>query len=335
MLEKDELRKAINDYVENYSVEANFSPRTIQNKRGSYNRFLQWVNKPYTLQTVREYFLFLNHKGLQPSSLMDETRMFRALTNFLFKRGYITENFASDIVKPKVPKKDYPDISQEVVDKIIEAGVEVGSGDRKRSKFYKEEARLALHFILRTGLRISETLQLKGSDFSLYGDPPSFKVHSKGGDIDTMPLPRDVIDTLSKRLENPKVFATSEKLCNLILDRGVKKLGLTLNSKLTCHSLRHIFATTQVRNKVTPQYLASLMRHSSIEITNKYYTHLNLVDLSLVINSQPIVREGLKENEIFDMVTAAIKSTGVDNDKRYILTMKKKENAFQVTVKLK
>lgn len=337
MLNKELLQQAIKDYLENYSIESNHSPRTIRNKRGCYNRFLQWLgDRPYSFETVREYLLHLNERGLKPNSILDEVRMFRALTNFLFKRKYINESFADEIAKPKVPPKDFPDISQEMVEKIIEAGVEIGLGDRSRSKFYKEEARLALHFILRTGLRINELIQLKGSDLNLFGDPPSYRVHSKGGSVEWLPLPLDMIDILQKRLEYPRLFVTSEKLCNTVLTRGIKRLGIMVNTKLTCHTLRHIYATNLVRNKVTPQFLARLMRHSSVEVTNKYYTHLNLSDLSLIVNStQSVVREGLKENEVFEMILKSVKSTGVNKDNRYVMKTETKEGLLQIIIRAK
>lgn len=114
MLKKDVLRKAINNYVENYSIEANFSPRTVKNKRSFFNRFFNWLaGRPYTIQNVRAYILHLYEKGSLPNTILDEVRMLRALTNFLFNRKYIKENFASQITKPKVPEKDFPDISQD------------------------------------------------------------------------------------------------------------------------------------------------------------------------------------------------------------------------------
>ena len=53
------------------------------------------------------------------------------------------------------------------------------------------------------------------------------------------------------------------------------------------HALRHTFGTRHARAGVSPQKLKKLMRHSSIDLTMKYYVHLTIEDERLAIDSLP------------------------------------------------
>lgn len=259
-------------------------------------------------------------------------RMLRAFVNYLYKRKYITESFSQELIKPKVHKKPFDYIAPVIVEKIIDAGTLVGDHDNARNIKIKVEMRIGLKFMLRTGLRISELINMNGNDLFLYDDPPTFYVNSKGGTRDLLPLPIDMITELIRRIQHKRVFSITEKTCNLVLSRGTKRLGI--NARLANHSLRHIFATNLVKNGVPLQIISRLMRHSSIEITDKTYTHLNVVDLSLAINSsQTVVREGLTVSQTFDNIEAAISQTGIVKDKRFRMEVNRNLNEIVIRIK--
>jgi len=173
--------------------------------------------------------------------------------------------------------------------------------------------RAALRFILRTGLRINELITLKGDDLNLYDNPPTFWVLSKGGNRELLPLPKDMLGDLEERQRNVRVFAVTEKTCNEVLQRGAKALGLPVH--LTNHSLRHIFASNLVKNRVPIQMVSRLMRHSSVEITDKTYTHLDVNDLSLILNgSQSLVTNGLTKEQIFINIEQLVRNVRIDSN---------------------
>jgi site-specific recombinase XerD len=333
MLQKNSLRQAIDDYIINYSAEAGLDPKTVRNKREILNRFFTFQKgKPYTIQAVRDFIVYLSQNGWkQPNSIANLVRIFRAFTNFLHKRKYIQENFAQEIQKPKIPRKLFDYIAPETIEKIIVAGTQVKAGDRSRSKRIKEETAIALHFLLRTGLRINELLELRGADLNLYDAPPTFFVNSKGGNRDLLPLPMDMFEEMKLRSTQDRVFKVTKETCNDVLQRGAKTLGI--RAKITNHSLRHIFATNLVKNKVPIQYVSRLMRHSSVEITNKTYTHLDVNDLSIMLNSsQSVIRQGLNENQVFDMLEQVVTSTKIKLDTRFNTEIVRDSNGIQIKV---
>jgi integrase/recombinase XerD len=335
MLRKDLLQKAVDDYLVNYSIEAGLMEKTVRNKKGILLRFLKYLDgKPYSQENVKSFLSYLFNNGWNtPNSRLDLVKVFRAFTNFLYKRKYIKENFAQDLVKPRVPKKDFNYISPETVEKIIEAGTEIGTGDRARSIYIKSETKLALRFLLRTGLRINELLQLKGMDLNLYDDPPTYFVNSKGGNRELLPLPKDMLEELLKRSERHRVFEVTKETCNDVLQRGAKKLGI--KTEISNHSLRHIFASNLVKNKVPIQMVSRLMRHSSVTITDKTYSHLDATDLALILNNQRIVTRGLTSKQIFDNIIQALEVTGIRQDNRFNIQIMQSEELLQITLSAK
>lgn len=335
LLQQEFLQKAIDDYIINYSIEAGLMEKTIRNKKEILNRVFKFLDgKPYNFDNVKSFISFMYQNGwTTPNSRRDLVTVLRAFTNFLYKRKYISENFAQDLVRPKVPRKEFDYVDPETVEKIIIAGTEPGKEDNSRNKTIKTEMRQALRFILRTGLRINELISLKGSDLNLYDNPPTFWVLSKGGNRELLPLPKDMLNELEKRFKNERVFCVTEKTCNTVLERGVKILGIPVH--LTNHSLRHIFASNLVKNGVPIQMVSRLMRHSSVEITDKTYTHLNVNDLFLIINSkQKIIIEGLSSSQILDNVEYAVKTSGIQNAPRFKVNIERNKIANEMVIKI-
>ncbi|MGA2911464.1 MAG: tyrosine-type recombinase/integrase [Candidatus Levyibacteriota bacterium] len=335
MLQGKKLEIAYHDYIVNYSAEANLAPSTVANKNDVLKRLIAFLDgRPFNLNTCREFIAYMcSHGRKAPNSRMDLVRVLRAFVNFLNNNDYTKDNFAHQIVKPKIPKREFDYIDPEIVEKIILAGTEYGVMDNSRNRAIKDEMRAGLRFILRTGLRINELITLKGSDLNIYDNPPTFWVLSKGGNRELLPLPKDMLEELKKRLNYDRLFSVTRETCNFVLKRGARKLGIT--TKLTNHSLRHIFASNLVKNGVPIQMVSRLMRHSSVDITDKTYTHLNVNDLALVLNSkQKIIVGGLTVDEVFDNVESAILQTGIKEDKRFALDIKVENNMLQIKVQV-
>lgn len=336
MLQGQKLQQAYDDYIVNYSAEANLASKTVQNKKYTLGKLIIFLHdQPFTLQTCREFLVYMYAHGWNmPNSKLDLVHTLRAFVNFLYKYKYIKESFAQELVKPKIPQRDFEYVDPETVEKIIIAGTVPGKQDNSRNKTIKVEMRAALRFILRTGLRINELVTLKGKDLNLYDNPPTFWVFSKGGNREILPLPKDMLEELKARQNNGRVFKVTSKTCNEVLQRGAKALELPV--KLTNHSLRHIFASNLVKNKVPVQMVSRLMRHSSVEITDKTYTHLDINDLSLILNSnQSIVLKGLTPEQIFTNIERAVRNTGIEKDHRFSLQVEKNNVLLQVIIILK
>ena len=104
----------------------------------------------------------MRRRSLNPISIKDEILNIKALTNYLYKKGILKDNWGRQIVIPKTPRKPEALVSAEMAEEIIFAGTEFGTSDHVLHRRQKTEMRFALHFMLRTGIRIGELLQIKG-----------------------------------------------------------------------------------------------------------------------------------------------------------------------------
>ena len=312
-------QKLIRQFVVDYSLELGLSPVTQKNKRNSMARFSNFIgDRPLTPEICRDYFAHLRQANYQPSSVVQEIKVIRSFVNFLHKRGHIDKSFAKDLVLPKIPKKLLEIVSAETAENIIIAGTDPSKFDNKGSSFAKEETRIGLRFALRTGLRISELTGLRAEDINL--DSELFSVKSKGGNIDVMPLPRDMADELKPRIERgDRLFQVTKETLNSSIDRGRKKLGIS--QRLTCHSLRHTFCTTLLKNGIPLQIVSRLMRHSSIKITDEVYSHYQTEDLrTALITGHPLLRKLLSANDWLKLAEAVLKRSGIMDSGKFTLT---------------
>ena len=121
------------------------------------------------------------------------------------------------------------------------------------------------------------------------------------------------------------MFDVTSKTLNIVIKRGAKELGVA--SRLTVHSLRHVFCTSLLKNGVPLQIVSRLMRHSSIKITDSVYSHYIIEDLSLALNSRhPLIVGGMEVKDVFEMVKKAVEGTGVMSDKRFKIEFQHKNN---------
>ncbi len=323
----------LGEYVEDYSLELGLREQTIYGKRGTLKRFLSWLgDKPFNADSCRQWVRHLRRKGWKPVSIKHEVRILRATVRFLFKRGYIDQDFALDIPYPRIHKKPLEIVPIQLAEKIILAGSKDGPGDNVRSKARKKEYRAALRFILRTGLRNREARDLRDSDFNLESE--TFIVRSKSGNLDVLPVPRDMIGEVRRRVKNDRLFSKlrAERL-NIVLKRGCRRLGV--KTRVRTHSLRHVFCTSLLKQGVSMPIVSRLMRHASVAITDKVYAHYNIDDLRQALNGRhPLIKQGLTPQQVFDMVEQTVKRTEVDKDRRFKTSFNRSSGELIIKISL-
>lgn len=306
--------QAVQEYVDDARVH-NYSPKTIKSKRNFTGRLLRFLHgQELNTETARAYLASLTH--WQPSSLKCETVSVKAFVSFLFKRKYLDEDFGKELVLPKIHKKPYLLVSIEMAENIIIAGTEVKHWYNKVAHRTNEDMRLALLFILHTGLRINEVRQLRGKDFMLDANPPQFTVHSKGGDVEALPLDDVATELIRPVVARDVLFLINGNTCNEALRRGCEVLDVGI--RVTCHSLRHVYANNLNDNGVAPQKLQRLMRHKRYQTTDDFYLHNNVNDLANIANSfNSLARRDLDPVKKLDILEAEVKKLGLFEDARF------------------
>lgn len=330
-LQGEQLQKLIDTYVIDYSAENNFTEKTMKGKKETLARVVKFLEgKPLNENTARAYIADLRSKNWKPSSIKCETKTLKAFSNFLVNRYDSTDNWGKKLITPKVNTEHEPLVSAEVAERIIFAGTEPERYDNKMHRRQKEEMRLAMRFALRTGLRACELLALKGSDLFLFDPNPWFRVHSKGGSIDRQPFPLDMINELKSRTKNGKLFSICPSTCNKNLKVGAQKENIA-NVKMHLHILRKIFGTSLARNGVSMSQVSRLMRHKSMEITQKFYITYGLDELSDVMNTaHPLIRQKLPQEQVINLWIQDLRHH-VANDNRFeIEEIQKREQKERV-----
>jgi site-specific recombinase XerD len=144
--------------------------------------------------------------------------------------------------------------------------------------------RAMLTLLYRSGLRVSEVLDLRTSDVNL--DAHTVRVlHGKGDKATTRGFHPSATDTLARWLDTRKgvagrgpLFCTLSggpihaQYVRLMLHRLAAAAGI--EKRVHPHGLRHTFAWELEQAGVPVSVISALLGHSSIAVTARYLNHL-------------------------------------------------------------
>lgn len=143
---------------------------------------------------------------------------------------------------------------------------------------------------VRTGFRRSELAALKVQDFMLDGDSPYLYLrarHAKNRKDTKQPIDKDLAGELrvflAKRRRTQQVWDIPHHASGM-LRRDLATAGIppvdAEGRVVDFHALRHTYITTLARHRVPTAHAQRLARHSSPQLTLKFYTHLEQADLA-------------------------------------------------------
>ncbi len=330
-----DIRAYIDTYVTKHSAELNLSAHTIKNKTNVFKRLLKFLgDKPITLETVNEYLSDMRSRNVSPISIKDEIRNFKAFTNYLYKKGTLKDNWGKQIVVPKTPRKPEALVTAEKAEEIIIAGTQYGQFDHILHRRQKDEMKFAMQFILRTGLRIGELLQIKGTDLYVYDDDPKVLIHSKGGNLEYQPLPADLLPELKNRVNRDRVFPVTRDTMNRLLQKGAKRVGISSNIHMHIHLLRKIYGVTLAKNGVHMSIVSKLMRHSNMNITQQFYLMYSLDELSTAQNGGHSIRNAMPETVVLENFIEKNVKMYFKNDSRFTISTVTNPEKRKITLKI-
>jgi len=153
---------------------------------------------------------------------------------------------------------------------------------------------------LGTGFRANELASLTTDSLSLKSNPPLITLEaskSKRRKIDRQPLPSWLAEQLAvwlRKLEPQSVLLSgvgSKLWPGSWMGRAAEMLRIDLEAAkipyvdavghtFDFHALRHQYITSLTTSGLHPKIAQQLARHSSIDLTMKRYTHLNLHDVA-------------------------------------------------------
>lgn len=185
----------------------------------------------------------------------------KSLFNFAHRAGYLQIN---PVVLLKTPNV-HPCLNERILTKT-QVKEMIVNADSDRNELIAQTL-----YIL--GLRVSELVEMKWSDFSQTEIGKRLKVVGKGNKQRFINVPNYLYDALERlRGESPYVFQSrqSPKLTRQQIYYVIKKLGERQEIKASPHYLRHSHATHSLAGGCPLKLLSENLGHSNISITSNY-----------------------------------------------------------------
>ena len=234
----------------------------------------KWPNSPY---------IKANKGSLSPYSIQGHVRAIKAFWGWLFKEEYILENPLIKLPLPKVPQSLVKTLT---IDQFKRLLAEVERHTPLGAKYY-----CILLFLLDTGVRMSELVNIKMADIDLVNC--LVIVVGKGRKERMVPFHRVTRRELQRYIKvfRPKLcsydscylfprsdgYHISVNSVQQFIRRIAAKAGLR-GIKCSPHIFRHTFATTFIAKGGTDFALKDILGHTSLQSTLKY-THLQPQDI--------------------------------------------------------
>jgi len=278
------MQKDIEDFISHIEFEKRLSKNTISSYQNDLNKYEKYLNekniflsKDISKSDIETYLEQLNKEEVKTSSIARKLSTIKAFHNYLFQVQKLTIDVSETIERPKLRKKLPNVLSIDEVDKLLNI--------KCHTKFdYRNKSMLELMY--GTGLRISELLDLKLTDFDL--ENCIIRCYGKGNKERIIPIGEYTMDSLISYLEirnqllgkkhcdylylnnlggRLSRFSFFKILKKMLIEKGIHK-------DVSPHSLRHSFATHMLEYGADLRSIQELLGHSDIA-TTKIYTHIS------------------------------------------------------------
>ncbi len=294
-VERSEIARKVEDFLEYLQVERGSSPLTIRNYRHYLTRFMHWMEsqgiredlKDINQDVVRSFRVYLsNLPGENKSNMARRTQGYHVIALRSFLKWLIKNDYnvmAPDKIDlPKVEERQVKFLNGEQVDRLLNAPSQ-DSIQGKRDK-------AILEVLFSTGLRISELTKLNRDKIDL--DRREFGILGKGGKARVVFLSSRAVDWIVKYLNerkdhfkplfirhkgNSDPITPDEKmrLTPRSVQRMIKKYShkMKLPVDVTPHVMRHSFATDLLNAGADIRSVQEMLGHKNIS-TTQIYTHV-------------------------------------------------------------
>lgn len=265
-----------NEFFKKIEIELKISknsPYTIRNYISANKNLLKFANKkPEEIEEDDvKYYVSENLSEKASSSII----LFLAAIKFAYL-NILKKDVTLAIKRPKREKKTPIVLTKEEIKKLFNAL------ESKKSK-------LMVSLMYATGMRVSELVNLKISNFN-FDEQIGYVRQGKGRKDRSFNIPFSLVKLLKKQVKNQKqksqeyLFSgpngkLSERNLQKIVKRASQKAGM--KKSIHCHTLRHSFATHLLENGVDIRKIQVLLGHASLS-TTELYTHVSTEELKKI-----------------------------------------------------
>lgn len=282
-------------YAKDLATFAGYLDNTASNDQGFAQKFtdlnehLLYVNDDENLDDVwpeidilRKFPYYLHELGLNKRSTARYIASLRSFHKFLYKKGYLSQDFSRTLQAPRFSRKIPKIVSENRMGRILDGDQESHNLD----DYHRILVKAILELLYSTGLRVSELCSLKANILN----DERVKVKGKRGKERYVFLGAKAKRALAIYAEQ-RIFVTSPndylfvtrsgknftpRMVRYRINQWLSEAGH--QEKIYPHLLRHSFATHLLNNGCSLRAVQELLGHSSLS-TTQVYIHLSREEL--------------------------------------------------------
>jgi integrase/recombinase XerC len=274
-------------FIQYIQFEKRYSRHTVSAYQSDLDQFIHFLNHPdetvthpsqITHYQLRNWMVELMDQKLTPRSINRKIATLRKYFKFLLQEGVITNNPASKINTPKIPK-NLPVVVEDIKLTQMLDDNEVFTDDFKGVR-----DKLIIETLFGTGIRLAELLGIKETDINIYEG--TVKVLGKRNKQRIIPINNELKLLMGRYLELKKSENFNNNSITLVVtDKGTdaypkliylivqKYLSyISTQNKKSPHVLRHTFATSLLNRGADLNAIKELLGHANLSAT-QIYTH--------------------------------------------------------------
>lgn len=233
---------------------------------------------------LADYLAEVGRQGVSGVSRARKLAAIREYFRYLVESNVLTTSPAAGIATPKKERTTRGFLRPEEYTKLLSL-----AGGHPRDY-------ALLQVFLQTGLRVSELCALRLDDLDLAG-AVLHVASGKGQAARDIPLEKKAIQALKNYLLVRPASAAPEVFLNYagepISERGVRKLvskyvhAAGITKRVSCHGLRHTFATQKAEKGVSAFQLQAWLGHQNLA-TTQIYVHLGQQNAKRVMEASSL-----------------------------------------------
>ncbi|MDD4980283.1 MAG: tyrosine recombinase XerC [Candidatus Omnitrophica bacterium] len=278
------MLRYIEKFIRYLEIEKNYSKYTVSNYQLDLEEFRNFLGglEPEKIDylVLRKYLAAMKERNLKARTVSRHLSTLRSFFKFLVREGYLKNNPIIGLSSPKQEKHLPLFLTEEEVRGLISAVVP------KDERGLRDLA--VLETFYSTGIRVSELAGLGLKDIDFIGGV--IKVMGKGKKERIVPIGDIAISSIRAYLEKRKKQEEAlflNKSGKRITDRGIRNIVgkyirlASIRKGVSCHTLRHSFATHLLNRGADLRSVQELLGHVNLS-TTQIYTHLTTERLKSV-----------------------------------------------------
>lgn len=286
----------LNTFWKYLEFEKRYSHHTLVSYQNDLNQFSKFLESQYQVcdllnaehRHIRAWIVSLMQEKINPKSINRKIISLRAFYKFAISREAIYQNPTQKIKALKVSKELPQFVQEKEMDNLLNLIDFTDDFEGCRDA-------LIMELLYGTGIRLSELIGLKYSDFNIQSK--TIRVLGKGNKERIIPFHNKILTRLNFYISHKnKTFSGNGNTALIVSNNGNEAYPMMINritkkylnqvttiSKTSPHVLRHTFATHLLNKGADLNAVKDLLGHSSLAAT-QVYTHNSLDKLKKVFD---------------------------------------------------